>query len=530
MYEGILYEIYECKYLFCIFESFPYNYTMIITPLWHTEFLIDISNTALENVRILVDTWLSDVVVGDLMERSTLVALDTQKLSTIDMIYISHSHTDHLDPYTILEIYKHANPLLILPNTLAYLAPVFREYIDGIQIEFLIPKKPFRFRWIEITGYMFSQLDITNEDDVMMLAINNETELIFAEIDTVPDEYDQEVQSELFQIFDRKNYQTRAYLASRNELEWQLRIYDLDAKRRKSFRSEYIAGRKDEIRASYEKFEYDEYTDLPNIFTLPGFVRGFIGQWLQYPASLSFSLSELAIFPLEEIASMEGDIARSFGYDFSQKAILPGRQYRIENGLIEAGRKECPIANSIQSRVPKYKNPEENRIYAKWPLIPRDVALLDRSATTIRLLDILNHRFLPYWSASPVASLRSALMSTTDGAYRIAFKTNTTETILFEYSFASSIFSEVSPSWNTRIDESYWIQDILDFLSGKQELYSNFWHQLESKKIYRLWMCLGANFMNQDLVLAKYRFHFERANRGESVVQFVESIILWLGK
>jgi hypothetical protein len=66
---------------------------------------------------------------------------------------------------------------------------------------------------------MFAQGDITNEDDVMMLAVANSHELLFAEIDTVPDEYDEVVQSELFRIFDRKEYQTRIYLSSRNELE-----------------------------------------------------------------------------------------------------------------------------------------------------------------------------------------------------------------------------------------------------------------------------------------------------------------------
>jgi hypothetical protein len=32
------------------------------------------------------------------------------------------------------------------------------------------------------------------------------------------------------------------------------------------------------MRASYEKFEYEEYIDMANIMTLPGFVRGYIGQ------------------------------------------------------------------------------------------------------------------------------------------------------------------------------------------------------------------------------------------------------------
>jgi hypothetical protein len=66
---------------------------------------------------------------------------------------------------------------------------------------------------------MFPQSDITNEDDVMMIAIARDRELLFAEIDTVPDEYDADVATELFRIFDRREYQTRCYLASRNELE-----------------------------------------------------------------------------------------------------------------------------------------------------------------------------------------------------------------------------------------------------------------------------------------------------------------------
>lgn len=66
---------------------------------------------------------------------------------------------------------------------------------------------------------MFSQNDITNEDDVMMITLSNDRELLFAEIDTVIDEYDEEVQAELFHIFDRREYETRTYIASRNELE-----------------------------------------------------------------------------------------------------------------------------------------------------------------------------------------------------------------------------------------------------------------------------------------------------------------------
>ena len=75
-----------------------------------------------------------------------------------------------------------------------------------------------------------------------------------------------------------------------------------------------------------------------------------------------------------------------------------------------------------------------------------------------------------------------------------------------------------------KIDEDYWLLDVLDFLDGKQELYSNFWHQLDPKMVYRLWTCLGANWINHDLVLAKYRLHFERATQGKNVNEWVEGV------
>jgi hypothetical protein len=497
---------------------------MIITPLWHTEFLVDIANPDRDNVRILVDSWLTDYALGDLMERSIKIKLDPEKMKNIDAIYISHAHTDHFDPYTLLEIYQHANPLLILPVTLRFLAPLFAEYLPTTQIQWISPSESYTLKGVEITGYMFSQADITNEDAVMMLSISNDQELLFAEIDTVPDEYDADIATQLFQIFDKKEYKTRCYLASRNELEWQLRMYDYVGNRQKAFRSEYIAGRKEEIRASYEKYEYEEYSDIDNIMTLPGFVRGYIGQWLQYPSSLSPSLSELQIFPLDEIASMESDIARGFGYEFAQKALTAGRQYRVENGTIEQGRKECPIGE-IQKSEPKNQNQGDARIYAQWPLIPREYNPDGLTLSIAKIRNILNNRFLPYWSASPVASFRSALMANRDGAYHIQFRINSEDSIIFEYSFVSSEFTQIPFVLNMRIDEDYWLSDILDYLEWQQELYSNFWHILDLKRIYRLWTCLGADYMNNDLVIAKYRLHFERASRGGKANEWVEGIL-----
>jgi hypothetical protein len=116
---------------------------------------------------------------------------------------------------------------------------------------------------------MWKNPEITNEDDVMMIAISNERELLFAEIDTEPDRYDEEIQKSLYKVFTRKKYDTACYLASRNCLEGQIPYYDTVASKRKAFREKYIADQKEDILGSYEKYEYEEYAHFPNLFTLP---------------------------------------------------------------------------------------------------------------------------------------------------------------------------------------------------------------------------------------------------------------------
>ncbi len=192
---------------------------------------------------------------------------------------------------------------------------------------------------------------ITNEDDVMMIAISSEHELVFAEIDTVPDMEDEEVQKSLHKVFTRKEYATACYLASRNCLEGQIPYYDRAKEKRKAYRDQYLATQKEEIAFQYERYEYEEFAYHPNFFAVPGFVRGFIGQGIAYPSAMSDELYSLALFPLDELVSIESDFAKNAGYTFPQKALTPGRQYRVENGGIEAGRKECSIAELLKEPI-----------------------------------------------------------------------------------------------------------------------------------------------------------------------------------
>jgi hypothetical protein len=91
----------------------------------------------------------------------------------------------------------------------------------------------------------------------------------------------------------------------------------------------------------------EEYLSLPNFLTLPGFCRGFIGQGICYPRSMSEKLAGTTAFSLPEVVEREVSFATEYGYNFSQKALLPGRQYVIENAVIEQGRKECSIGEFV---------------------------------------------------------------------------------------------------------------------------------------------------------------------------------------
>jgi hypothetical protein len=58
----------------------------------------------------------------------------------------------------------------------------------------------------------------TNEADVMTLAVWNDKEIVFSEIDIVPPDSEEGI-GYVYQLFTQKDFETRLYLSTRNELE-----------------------------------------------------------------------------------------------------------------------------------------------------------------------------------------------------------------------------------------------------------------------------------------------------------------------
>lgn len=258
------------------------------------------------------------------MERTPRIELASEKLRALDVVYLSHAHCDHFDPYTLVPLYQLANPLLLILETLIYLVPVLNKYIPQAKIQILRNREIFTYKGIDFQGICFDNEAITNEDDVMTLAVSNHEELLYAEIDTVIPKTE-EAYGMLSRIFNKKPYIRVTYLSSRNELGANLPVLDLSTEQeREKFRKQYRSSRKEELEWEYEMLVSGE---LPDFTEVPNFARGFIGQGICYPSILDPDLSHTSAMSLIDISEFENSIARNVGKDFPSRVLTPGKVF-----------------------------------------------------------------------------------------------------------------------------------------------------------------------------------------------------------
>ncbi len=497
---------------------------MIIDYLWHSEFMINIKNWEWKDVKIMSDSWLSNYAFWDLMARNPTIKIDYTKLENVDAIFISHSHCDHFDPYTLFEMYKNFNnlPVLLIPETLKFLIPLIEKYLPNFTYKILRNKEEITISWIKVKWLIFENDYITNEDDVMTLFVYNDTEIIYAEVDTLPPEID-EIHKYIFDTFTSKKFSTVLYIATRNELEWNIKLVDMvDLNKRKAFASEYIKNRKEEIERNYAKFEawLVEHLDIQSV---PKFCKAFIWQWICYPAKLDKNALKVKVLWLEEVANLEKKISNKYNYNFPITHFEAWCSYEINNSrFIKLWKisylKEVNLVNLEADLQAKFK-----RFYSNWPI---NNEKRDEKNQEKIILNIINNRFLPYQLTNLEDPLKNIIL-TKKRDYTIKinywFDWNYTEKF-YSYWFWSFSFNEISQKDKNIFDEDYYANDLEDFIDWRQELYSNFWHKLNPKCSYRLWTMLWTNFLNNDIVYKKYELHFERAISWKNVNTYVEDI------
>lgn len=494
---------------------------MKIHYLWHSEFVVEIKNSQWENINILCDTWLSNYAFGDMMARFPKIEIDYNKLN-IDAIFISHGHCDHFDPYTLIQFYENIKPrpLLLIPETLCFIVPLLEKFLPKQKIEILKNQQTFQLKWIDITGIIFENDYITNEDDVMTLAISNETELLYTDVDTVPPENEESIEL-LYNLFTEKNYEQALYMSTRNELAGNFKIIDAKSpQERKKIHNEYLEERIWEIEYNYFRFEED-FIDSSDIQELPFFMKAVIWQGIIHPNP---DFLQLRILKLDQEAKLEQQASRKYKRNFPITHFEAWKTYHIE-------KRKFNILGNIPFISPvSLENPPTNLdapIFKTESFGPLHDRKWNYKAQEQKILHMLNTKFLPYRLANAQDNLKNAILQSKNHKYVIKIKYWNTQEYFernYFFGFESSLFEEEKGKHES-YNEDYWANDLEDFLEWQQELYSNFWHKLNPKKAYRVWTCLGANFLNNDILYKKFNFHFKRASLGKNIDSFVEPII-----
>ncbi len=512
---------------------------MKIDYLGHSEMIIRLENNKWNEVSIMSDSWLSSYCVWDLMGRNPYFTLDYTKLEWLDAIFLSHAHTDHIDPYTLIDIYKNLQnkPQLIISETIIYLEPLFRKYLPKVDIITLYNKNSIQVEWITLEGFVFEHENVSNEDDVMWLFISNNTEIIFTEVDVVPWEnvYNHEY---LYEKFTQNNYDSVVYLATRNELEWNMKIFDIPNKQeRLTFGKEYIMSRREEMEYDYMKHAHN-YVEYPDITSLPSFIRIYLWQGLVYPPQLDSDFLQLSLLSLEDNVRLDRWFASRYWKSFSIDCLKPLQTTEIVYWNV-ASRTSTDIY--IESDyIQKEKNIDffkQRKLYItplnyRWTKLVYSKKVEFSRKNNLHIWEIhsiLNTKFLNYWFWNSELNLKNSILSLPNKEYIISCKIvegSKYKEVFFVYNFSQTGFilqtEKNNLKKNHQISEEYWIDDLIDFLEWRQELYSNFFHTLDPNMTYRLWTVLWANFINNDIVYKKYEYHFKLASEWKTSEDFVK--------
>jgi len=499
---------------------------MKVHALGHSSYLLDMpvapgSGESDDSIRILADPWISDFLIGDLMGRFPRIRLDYEKLGRIDAIFLSHSHTDHLCPYSLIELWKNLEPkpALLLPESLTYLSDLFREHLDSVEITLLHDEQEIDFCGASIHAFFNPEVRPTNEDDVMVLVVRGDGEVFLGESDAVLPLDDPGV----------REYVCAKFHGARSSCFWTVKnqgeaTLSMLAARDAEDRAERWANCTDSMGQEIE----DAFTEYPQLegelWQLPGLVRLIGGQGISFPQCLDTDWNRV-LFPIRLVDRVlaERDAIERYGYSTHVEEFAPGRVYTIENGAL-AGNAEDEAIELLDAESDRDYDPTIP-LYDDWfPTAPLRDEERDRDQQRALTLEALNHRFLPWWIGTRNPPLEH-LLAQNGGKYTVRVRFGTTsdhEDRDYVHGFATRRCEETTTT-DEEPDEFYWANDLDDLLRGEADEFSLASRRPLGGVALRVWQALGLPYLNNDLIEAKLRFHFERAARGEPLADWVLS-------
>ncbi len=498
---------------------------MNLLSLGHSCFLLEMSNSDGEEVRILGDPWLSDHVIGDLMGRAPRVRLDTAHFPRVHGIWLSHSHTDHFDPYTLIKLWRDLphRPRLLLPQSLEYLLPLVEEFLPGGEALLLGEGEPQEFHGLEVSALFNMELRATNEDDVMMLLVESHRELFLAEADAIFPYGDPEAREAISRLLANPSLETACFLGIRNELRSLMAsVHAKDRDDRAELVDRSRAETLAEIEEMYQPLEEIEH----DLWLEPRLLRFIGGQGICFPQQLGTDWNRVLFpLPLEERVRMEQEVASEHDLLHQVHAFLPGELYHLAEG--ERKGTHRPHFIQILDDPEDFRYDGEVARFEDFPEAPLCDERRDVRVQMELVQRLLNERFLPWFIGRRDPPVEH-LLSTHGGEYRIRVRFGRTEHYQEQdwvIGFAHLGFTAGRATGDAQ--ETYWANDLEDFFAGRADDFSTFCRR-PIGEAQHFWDCLGMPYLNNDLVMKKLRFHFENAVAGRSLEEWVIGHYGWM--
>ncbi|MFT5686750.1 MAG: hypothetical protein ACI8RZ_007707 [Myxococcota bacterium] len=487
---------------------------MKITALGHSCVLLSFQHAETnQTTRILVDPWLSDHATGDAMGRFPRLRFAVADLAPIHAVYLSHAHCDHLDPYTLIRLWRELAepPVLLVPVSLTFLLPLLREHLSGVDIRVLEGHTPMMFRGLELLGFFDVGEQATNEDDVMVLVISNGSERVLIEADARLSLELVRFREYISLLMRGPGIDSAVYLTTENELTGTMegRVCQTTEER-----EALQACAFEELLEAVEHL-YLPVEDEADLWQGESVLRLVHGQGLCAPQALDPRWQRI-LFPVRIADRVEAERA---------VAKQVGCRHRIDS--LQVGCVHTVVAGRLTTVEPLgglvMLDAEADREFdATLPFFPplacaplrSDVR--DRAQQRARILALLNDRFLPHLHGlrqPPVLHL----LANHGGSYRIRVQlgSHVDEDVRdYVLSYAGRCFVEADGFDEPQ--EAYWANDLDDFLDGRCDEFSTSCRQQLPAEEMRLWVCLATPLLNSDLVLKRVRLHFERASQGLS--------------
>lgn len=497
---------------------------MRITGLGHSSYLLEMEpREGPRALRILVDPWIDDYLVGDLLGRFPRIRAGKPCLSPLDAIFISHSHTDHLCPYSLARLWSELDPLpeLILPQSLLYLDDLFEEHLPGSQRHYLREGEPLDFHGLLLTGRFSPETQASNEDDVMVLLARNGRESFLGESDALLPFYHPVARELITSWLDLDRVETACFLTIKNQGEATMQMLGSRSLQERQLRlSQALESVYEEIHEIFSPFE-DLEEDL---WQSPKVVRLIGGQGIGHPADWPSDWNRV-LFPIrvEDRVRSEREVCEQFGLSPRIESLVPGQVHDILAGG-DVRRAPAPGVEVLDGEEKRRFDPELE-VFDTFPCAPLRDESRDLDEQRARILECLDHRFLPHLVGARQPPVEH-LLAGRGGEYRIRIRFGGTAIHHdedFVLSFGRLRFHPEGAAEDIAPDEHYWANDLDDFLRGRADEFSLFVrHPLEGRS-QRLWQCLGLPYLNQDLIHEKLRFHFERAGQGLTAESWVRS-------